>query len=313
MILATKTLQAIDEALYADQGVKFRGLLRDLIPLAEDAFSTDQTPFRKHLGASLIGKECTRELWYSWHWTKAPKFEGRILRLFNRGHLEEPRFVALLLMIGCEVWQFDANGKQFRITAHGGHYGGGLDGVAKGIPEFPDEPGLTEFKTHSEKSFNAVVMDGVQEAKPEHYHQMQQYMGYHKLRFALYMAVNKNTDAIHAEIVMFDNIHYQQYTDRAKRIVESKAPLPKISNNAKFFKCTYYDFKPVCHGKDAPDINCRTCMYSEASLQNDNGEWICNNPLNFSVQRPNPIILTNDEQLRGCNNYVVNPYIKEPL
>ena len=28
---------------------------------------------------------------------------GRILRLFNRGHLEEARFIALLLLIGVQV------------------------------------------------------------------------------------------------------------------------------------------------------------------------------------------------------------------
>ena len=307
MILATKTMQAIEDALVKDQGNKFRKYLKELYPQAEDIYSQTEQPFRKHLGASLIGRECSRELWYSWHWCKAPKFGGRILRLFNRGHAEEPRFVALLQMIGCTVYQFDKNGKQFRIDGHGGHYGGGLDGVAVGIPEYPTEPGLTEFKTHSEKSFNSVAKEGVQAAKVEHFHQMQQYMGYHKLRFALYMAVNKNTDEIHAEIILFDPIYFHQYFERAGTIIKSKIPLPKISNNAKFFKCTFCDFKPICHGKDVPARNCRTCVYSEAFLENDNGEWICTNPLSKLN------LLSFEQQLKGCDNYIVNPHIKEPL
>ena len=307
MIIASKTLEAIADALYVDQGAKFRGLLEKLIPLAEDAYSTSEVPFRKHLGASLIGKECSRELWYSWHWCKAPKFEGRMIRLFNRGHLEEPRFVALLQMIGCTVYQYDENGKQFRISGHGGHYGGGLDGVAVGIPEYPNEPGLTEFKTHSDKSFNTLIKEGVQAAKVEHFHQMQQYMGFHKLRFALYMAVNKNTDEIHAEIILFDPIYFHQYFERAGNIVKSKIPLPKISNNPKFFKCSYCDFKPICHGKTVPDMNCRTCAYSEASLANEKGEWICTNPLSKLN------LLSFEQQLKGCDNYIINPHIKEPL
>ena len=38
-----------------------------------------------------------------------------MLRLFNRGHIEEARFIAMLLTIGMPVYQQDAEGKQFRI------------------------------------------------------------------------------------------------------------------------------------------------------------------------------------------------------
>ena len=140
MRIATKTLEAIDLAMRTDQGAKYRGLLRHTMPLAEDAYSEDEAPFRAHLGASLIGRKCNRELWYSFHWTTQKNFDGRMLRLFNRGHLEEPRFVAALQMIGCKVHQYDANGKQFRIAGHNGHYGGSLDAVVENCPDIPAEP-----------------------------------------------------------------------------------------------------------------------------------------------------------------------------
>ena len=307
MIIAAQTNAKIEEYLRKDQGASFRGHLEKLVPLAADAYSTNEEPFRKHLGASLIGKDCIRDIWYSWHWAREIRFEGRMIRLFNRGHLEEARFMALLLMIGCTIYQFDKEGKQFRISGFGGHYGGGLDGVVVGLPEYPNEPGLTEFKTHGEKSFNDVVKQGVKEAKPQHFHQMQQYMGFHKLRFGLYMAVNKNTDEIHSEIVLFDAIYYQQYFERAGKIVEAKVPPPKISNNPKFFKCTFCDFKPVCQGKDAPAKNCRTCHHSVASLEGTKGDWLCTNPL-LGIH-----LLTFEKQLKGCDNYEVNPHFKDPL
>ena len=305
-------MRAIQDKLFADQGAAFRSNLQKLIPLAEDAYSTDTFPFRKHLGASLIGDECARKTWYSWHWAKEIKFDARILRLFNRGHLEEPRMMALLIMIGCEIWQFDTNGKQYRISGHGGHYGGGLDGVALGIPEFPELPGLTEFKTHSEKSFNEVRALGVLQAKNTHYQQMQQYMGFHKLTFALYMAVNKNTDEIYAEIVMFDKIYYDKYLALAGQIVGSKVPLDKISKNSKYYVCNYCDYKQICHGKDLPARNCRTCMYSEASQATANGDWLCTNPARVNIaeiKKP----LTKLEQYAGCEHYELNPFIKEAL
>lgn len=61
---------------------------------------------RYHLGGSLIGRECSRELWYSFRWATHTKHKGRILRLFNRGHHEEPRMIEWLTKIGIEVREF---------------------------------------------------------------------------------------------------------------------------------------------------------------------------------------------------------------
>ena len=65
MILATKTKLAIDTALEVDGGAKFRSLLREAINACGDAFDPEEQTFRSHLGCSLLGKQCARELWYS--------------------------------------------------------------------------------------------------------------------------------------------------------------------------------------------------------------------------------------------------------
>lgn len=62
---------------------------------------------RGHLGASQIGKSCSRELWYNFRWVYSHIFEPRMYRLFQRGHFEEPRFTGYLEGIGCEVICFD--------------------------------------------------------------------------------------------------------------------------------------------------------------------------------------------------------------
>lgn len=59
---------------------------------------------RNHLGASLIGDDCSRKLWYSFRWVFKERFSGRLLRLFNRGHREEDRFVEWLEGAGFKVW-----------------------------------------------------------------------------------------------------------------------------------------------------------------------------------------------------------------
>lgn len=59
---------------------------------------------RSHLGASLIGHECSRYLWGVFRWLKREPTTGQKQRLFNRGHREEARFVEWLEGIGCQVW-----------------------------------------------------------------------------------------------------------------------------------------------------------------------------------------------------------------
>lgn len=63
--------------------------------------------YRMHLGASLAGKPCARELFYSWRWAHMPTHSGRLYRLFNRGHQEEPRFALWLQLIGARVILFE--------------------------------------------------------------------------------------------------------------------------------------------------------------------------------------------------------------
>ncbi|GIX15396.1 MAG: hypothetical protein KatS3mg118_3355 [Paracoccaceae bacterium] len=105
--------------------------------------------FRDHLGASLIGKSCARALWYDFRWATPARHTGRILRLFETGQLEEARLVRDLRATGATVLEVDPEtGRQFRVEAHGGHFGGSLDAVALGLLEAPKTWHVVEFKTH---------------------------------------------------------------------------------------------------------------------------------------------------------------------
>ena len=297
-IIATKTLEAIETAMYADQGALYRKLLRKWMPLAEDAYSEDQTPFRNHLGASLLGRECARELWFGFRWCLLKKFDGRMLRLFNTGHLLEPKLCAMLEMIGCEIWQADSNGKQFRISGHRGHVGGSMDGVIKGCPDIPEQPILVEFKTHGEKSFLKLQADGVVSAKFEHYVQMMLYCGKNNLAAALYCAVNKNTDELYMEVLYFDESVYKRYLDRSVMIIDSVEPPPRISTTPGFFKCRFCDYQQLCHLSELPAINCRTCSKSRIA---DEGKWWCE----AAQHEISPKL-----QREACRVYEMNPVIK---
>lgn len=303
--------------MLADQGAKFRGLQKQVFPHMSDAFRDDpEEGFRTHLGASLLGGECARDLWYNFHWFHKAHFNGKTLRLFNRGHLEEARFIALLLMVGIQIYQQDAQGKQFRISELGGHLGGSGDGVGVGIPDLPSgAPGVTEYKTHSESSFEELagkdwrkvhdgIVDrskpqlpftgkGVRAAKFEHFVQMQLYMRKMNIQFALYMAVNKNTDDIYAEIVVLDADFADQFLERGRKIIMLAQPPKKLNNSPGWYACKWCDHRPVCHLKAAPAVNCRTCRYSSPIAD---GTWHCGNNVA-------PGIIDKATQLKGCSHY----------
>ena len=247
-----------------------------------------ESGFREHLGASLIGRPCERELWYSFRWCTLVKHEGRLLRLFARGQREEAVFCELLRSAGVEVHEHDENGRQFRFGAIGGHFGGSCDAAAVGFVEAPKTWHVVEMKTHNDKSFKALLSKGVQESKPEHYAQMQVYMLLSGMERAYYMAVNKNDDSLYGERVRFDRKFADSLVEKAERIICSDAPRHRLSEDPSWYQCKFCDHHALCHATAAPLPNCRTCAHATPARD---GTWVC--------ERHHKV-LSKDEQLAGC-------------
>jgi hypothetical protein len=241
---------------------------------------------RRHLGASLIGHECSRYLWYVFRWCLHEKHDGRQQRLFNRGHREEARFIEWLEGIGFKVWFEDRSGPpdaegnypQFRISGVNGHFGGSLDGIGI-LPERYqiNEPVLLEFKTNGTGAgFNKLVSDGMPVAKPQHFAQTSTY-GHKgvqgtKFRFVVYLNINKNDDSIHIEVVELNHKLGAQMEAKAERIIMSPKPPARLSDNPTFRDCGWCAMKGICHENKAPERNCRSCANASPV---ENAEWFC--------------------------------------
>ena len=273
-----------------------------------------QAPRRGHLGASVIGRECGRQLWYMYRWAARPEWEGRMLRLFGTGHREEPRLVEELRRIGVEVHEADYRGKQWRFGLFGEHFGGSMDGVALGLREAPKTWHLLEFKTANTKTFkklkkavlnHSLVAEsgGVREVKPEHYAQMQIYMGLAGLKRAAYFVVCKETDAIYMERVHFSRKHFDQLVARAEQVLRATEPLTRVSSDPMKPPCVWCDFRDLCQVSDfdeprTADVNCRTCVHSSPVLEGEGAPWRCE-----LHDRELPMIA----QERGCDEHLFIP------
>lgn len=265
---------------------------------------TADSGHRAHLGASVIGHACERYLWLLFRWAGAEAFDGRKLRLFDTGKRAEPRFVAELRGIGCEVHDVDEFGGQFRVSDIAGHFGGSMDGAALGLPEAPKTWHVVEFKTHGDKSFIELVAKGVLKAKPQHWAQMQVYMGLTGMDRAMYMAENKNTSELYTERVEFDKVEFIRLIERARRIITAGAPPERMSADPAWYECKWCNFHGQCHGEQVADVNCRTCAHSTPRVDVPGGVWQC---------ELEHVQVDDAMQRQGCNGHRFIPILLERI
>lgn len=270
---------------------------RDAVYKAYEAKDAQQP--RTYLGMSTMGQECDRALWYGFHWAHPPEaLDGRKLRLFQTGHREEARMLDDLEMAGLEIWRLDPDtGEQWAVSDLGGHFRGHMDGIATGVLEDPATEHLLEFKTHNEKSFKDLVKNGVEKSKPGHYAQMQLYMHYGDMTRAFYMAVNKNSDELHTEIVAYDRPSALRLIARASAIISGDMPSRLHEDPAAkmAFMCGYCPARGQCHDRQFAPRNCRTCLHSSTG---ENGSWTCD--LHF-------VTLDEATQRAGCGKHLYIP------
>lgn len=250
--------------------------MNELTAQAVNSFSvrhyTDE--HRKHLGASVIGHDCARYIWFVFRWARREPFTGQKLRLFNRGNREEAQFIHLLRGSGWQIFDHDpATGNQFRITGSGGHFGGSVDSVGIAPAEFPYRlPMIVEFKTHNAKSFSKLKKDGVMLSKPRHYAQMCAYGKFYGFQFGMYCAVNKDDDELHFEFLQLDFSHADDLAAKADDIIKARTPPQPISLQPEHFECKFCPFPGICFRRQPVEKNCRSCQHSRAA---DNKQWFC--------------------------------------
>ncbi|MCH9712526.1 MAG: hypothetical protein K0U20_07895 [Proteobacteria bacterium] len=217
---------------------------------------------RGHLGASQIGERCSRKLWYGFRNVADEKFNGMMLKLFMRGHREEPFILEDLKKIGIKIKSEQKTFREF------GHFGGSCDGIG----EFNGDEFLLELKTSNTSGFKKIKKSGVYYSKYQHYVQMQTYMHAFNLSKALYLVVCKETDELYTEWVEYDKVFAVSIFNKAKHIIESDVVPPKIGLDESSFECRFCAHKKICWNNYPPQVNCRTCLHSTPI---ESGKWNC--------------------------------------
>lgn len=209
---------------------------------------------RRYLGASRLGVACERALQYEY--AQAPvdygrDIEGRLLRIFERGHVIEDSMVAWLRAAGFDLRTRDCSGEQFGFSVADGRLQGHADGVIVGGPEGFAYPCLWENKCLGGKSWRELEKHRLAVAKPVYAAQVALYQAYLELTEhpALFTAVNADTMEIYAELVPFDAALAQRMSDRAVKIItatDAGELLPRSFAEPTHFECRMCAWQDRC-------------------------------------------------------------------
>lgn len=259
---------------------------------------------RGYLGMSSIGDSCSRKLWYQFRHAGREAFDAITLKRFADGHRTEDLIIDRLSLVdGLEIVAKLEGGGQIRITDHGGHFSGHLDGTVLGLLQAPKAKHVFEVKCCGDKKFNefkkAVADVGEKQAlrkwNPTYYAQAQCYMHYMGLtRHYIVVATAGGRDWVSAR-TEYNAADALQLVAKAKRIIYSQEPLERVSNKPDWFECRFCAFSGICHEQDMPARACRTCLHSTAM---EDGTWHCDRWAKT---------LTLDEQIAACPTHKFLP------
>ena len=209
---------------------------------------------REYLGASRLGVACERALQYEFDQIprdQGKEPDGRLLRIFERGHILEDALAGWLRLGGFDLRTHDANGHQFGFSVAKGLLQGHIDGVFLGGPEDIAYPALWESKCVNTKSFKEIQRLGIAASRPVYAAQVAIYQAYLELHQnpAIFTVINADSMEIHAELVPFDVTLAQRMSDRAAKILAASRAvelLPRGFAESTHFECRMCAWQHRC-------------------------------------------------------------------
>lgn len=254
----------------------FEALVEQRLYTYAEEYSIETFPaeHRNHLGASAIGEECWRKLWYQFRWVKLAQAEGRMRRLWNRGHREEEIFEGFLMWAGFNICSIDpATDKQYRFSKVEGHYGGSTDGTMQ-IRWANNFPIVADYKTFASKYFEKLKKEKLKISNPKYFDQLSSYGKEFGCSHGLLFAVNKDNDEWYFELIKLDHNRAIELEKKATDIIYATTAPPRINDNPAYYKCKseWCSFGGICHYGEQPEKNCRSCVNATPDTE---GKWYC--------------------------------------
>jgi len=195
---------------------------------------------RNYIGASSIGSDCLRQIWYQYKGVKAKSVPTKFRRTWAIGTRLEGLILDWLENAGLTIVRSWKDLQSTNMPFFKGH----VDSVwiKKDVPF-----AIIEVKTAKDASFKVFINKGVKVWNPQYYAQIQSYMGMSGIFSTYILVLNKDNSDISDELIEFDEEFYKKIEKKALSIYNSIDEPPRISGSPIFFQCKMCKFNKVCH------------------------------------------------------------------
>lgn len=202
----------------------------------------DSKETRDYIGASSIGSDCLRQIWYEFKGTKAEKVPTKTRRTWAIGKWLERLVMEWLDEAGISLGVLP---KRTLVSARVPSFRGHVDSVW--IGRGGAVKAIIEIKTAKDASFKIFVKKGVKVWNPQYYAQIQSYMGMSGIHSTYILVLNKDNSDLSDELVTFDPQFYEELEKKALMISEAVVSPPKINGSPLWYQCKMCKFNKVCH------------------------------------------------------------------
>jgi CRISPR/Cas system-associated exonuclease Cas4 (RecB family) len=220
----------------------------DLLQEIDKVILSEKRETRNYIGASSIGSECPRKLWYRFN-GYPEEFDADSLRRFADGHAVEERILNWLRAIpNIKLWTHDENGEQYGFSALDGKYQGHYDGVIEidGVLYVLEIKATTKQSGLIKSCKDYPEEYALEQWNPEYYAQAMTYCKFADIPNHLLIC----SDAGGRNLFMVRTPYNANYADalllKAERIANAKEPPNKVGGK-NFWKCKMCSFYGICY------------------------------------------------------------------
>ena len=215
--------------------------------LAADIFKAlSQKPrdeLRDYLGASSIGRECERAIYYDYHNAPSLDFDPKIKIAFSVGKQLEHLLLTELEAAGYQViYPSPSNGMLGFVDLTNPKFRGHADALLI----INHKQYILEIKTAKSSRFQVFVKSGLRAFSEVYYAQLQSYMGMSGIHRSVLLAMNKDTHDLHCQWVDFDEEYYKKLQSRAAYIINAEEPPQRINQSPFYDACSRCNFRDTC-------------------------------------------------------------------
>ena len=200
---------------------------------------------RKYIGASSIGRQCNREIWYNFNGYEGDAPPAQIKKTFDVGTKLESLLLDYLELAGFNIVRPTVENKHLHVKdTDVDIFQGHMDGLIllKG-----EGPSVLEIKTARNSSFERFKNHGLKIWSEAYYAQLQSYMGMSGYEKGVLLAMNKDTSDLHHEWVYLDMLYYHELKIKALAISSIDEMPEKINKSPLYYVCNQCQFKRICH------------------------------------------------------------------